>query len=250
MKSLITLMALIIILLLTGCGSTTVSVPAKSQVAADVVVITLPEPGQETARMLMLLAREAAITSVAGDDDYYYSAGTVTSRNQDSAVQQAYQRAVANLAGKIPVGVRSSDLVNIIENTDEIVSQNGNFWKAVVKVRVAKSDIAAFLPDTLDTRKPKTEVATGILTDDDFYYFYGSDTSKDMQLARDKAKHDANVRLAQYLGGSTNVEISISGGQTMKQSVAQRSGIWLAEVIMKASVTLNKRIASSQNPPE
>jgi len=71
-----------------------------------------------------------------------------------------------------------------------------------------------------------------------------------MQLARDKAKHDANVRLAQYLGGSTNVEISISGGQTMKQSVAQRSGIWLAEVIMKAPVTLNKRIASSQNPPE
>jgi hypothetical protein len=245
MKSLTILMALLIILFLTGCGPSSHTVEpigagiAKSQSTAD--VITLPEPGQETARMLMLLEREAVGTGVAGNGDYYYSDETVTSRNQDSAIQQAYQRAVANLVGKLPVGIKHSDIAGIIEKTDETVTQSGNFWKAVVKVRVAKSDIAALLPDTAGARKPRTEVAAGIVTDGDFYYVYGSDTSKSMSLSLNKAKHDANVRLAQYLGGSTNVEISISGGQTMKQSIAQRSGIWLAEVIMKAPVALNKK---------
>ena len=262
MKGSITTMALIILLFLIGCGPSSHTVEpmnvgvAKTQSAAD--VITLPEPGQETARMLMLLEREAVGAGVTGNGDYYYSDGTVTSRNQDSAIQQAYQRAVANLVGKLPVGIKHSDIAGIIEKTDETVTQSGNFWKAVVKVRVAKSDIAALLPDTGGAQKPRTEVAAGIMTDGDFFYVYGSDTSRSMSLALNKAKHDANVRLAQYLGGSTNVEISIFGDQTMKQSVAQRSGIWLAELIMKAPAALNKKMpapestanASAQYPSE
>jgi len=251
MKGLIIPMALIIILFLIGCGPSSHTIEpvnagiAKAQSPAD--VITLPEPGQETARMLMLLEREAARTGVDGDGDYYYADGTVASRDQDSAIQQAYQRAVANLAGRLPVGIKHSDIAGTIEKTDETVTQSGNFWKAVVKVRVTKSDIAALLPDTAGARKPRTEVAAGIMTDGDFFYVYGSDTSKSMSFALNKAKHDANVRLAQYLGGSTNVEISISGGQTMKQSIAQRSGIWLAEVVMKAPVALNKKMLVSES---
>ncbi len=162
------------------------------------------------------------------------------SKNKDYAIKEANRNAMAMLAGKVPVGIKRSDLEKIVEKTDETVTQDRDFWKVVVKVRVSKSDVAALLPGS-PRRKPSTEVAAGILTDSDFFYVYGSAASKSMQFAVDKAKRDSEVRLAQYLSGSTDPEVAIVGGQTMKQSVAKRNQIWLAEVVLKAPVALNTK---------
>jgi len=243
MKSLIVLISLMIILMIASCGPSSQAVkpagtvPAESQKGEDIL---LPEPGQETARLLILLERGNGKPGDSGGDDYYYATGRTMSKNKDYAIKEAYRNAMAMLAGKLPVGIKRSDLEKIVEKTDETVTQDRDFWKVVVKVRVSKSDIAALLPGS-PGRKPSTEVAAGILTDRDFFYVYGSAASKNMQFAVDKAKHDSRVRLAQYLSGSTDSEVTITGGQTIKQSVAKRNQIWLAEVALKAPVALNTK---------
>jgi len=199
---------------------------------------TFGEPGHETARLRLLLEGKESIKVRNGG--YWYSTEEATSRTQDYAIQRAYERAVAKLAGIVPVQVSHRDLSEITEKTDETVTQKGSFWTAVVKVGLAKDRISALLGENANAQKPLVELAVGILTDSDFLYVHGSDTSADAQFALDKAKHAARIRLGSYLAGSSRFERQIVGSKTLKQNLARKGRFWVAEVVLKAPVTLNK----------
>lgn len=188
-----------------------------------------------------------AVVTKTEEAAYYYGEGQTTGRTREYALQKAYEQAVAGLAGTLPPNIHAEDLTNLgVEKMAENAGQTSSgFWTATVKVRIAKNKISALVEakkaKTKTTEASMEKLAEGISTDGNDYYVQGLGSSQDMQFSLDKARHAAEVRLAEYLSGSANFEGTLVGATVVWRNVKKEGELYKVELLLKAPMALNPK---------